>query len=151
MRTLVGCLFVVAGGLAVAQTPQELRSRYGEPEVERFRPRPGVGLTVEYGSDRLACRILIEPPQQLLSHDEEARFMSSETVTGILEEVVPVATRGKETRRVHSVSGCNEFDVTEYENLSIARSTHNCLPLKPERETRATVIFKRDICRTQSK
>jgi hypothetical protein len=39
------------------------------------------------------------------------------------------------------VGGCNEIDLTD-ENALIVRSTHNCLPLKPEREVRATVIFK---------
>jgi hypothetical protein len=86
MRMLAGCLLVAAVRLAVAQTPQDFRNRYGEPEVERFSVRPGIGLTVEYGSDRLACQISIQPPQQILSsQEEEARFMSSEMVTDILE------------------------------------------------------------------
>ena len=152
MDRLVGFLIVVAASLAVAQTPQKLRNRYGEPDVERFRARPGIGLTVEYGSDHVACQILIQPSQQILSsQEEEARFMASETVTEILDEVVPVGTRGKKTGEFHMVSGCNAVDLTEHENASIARSTHNCLPLKPEREVRATVIFKRDTCRSQSK
>ena len=152
MRTLAGCLLVAAVSLAVTQTPQDFRNRYGEPEVERFSVRPGIGLTVEYGSDRLACQILIQPSRQILSsQEEEARFMSSEMVTDILEEVVPVATRGKETGDFHMVSGCNNFDVTEYENVSLTRSIHNCLPLTPQREMRATVTFKRDVCRSQPK
>jgi hypothetical protein len=77
--------------------------------------------------------------------------MSSDMVSDILEEVVPMATRGKETSDFHMVSGCNNFDVTEYDNLSLTRSTHNCLPLKPEREMRASVLFKRDVCRSQPK
>jgi hypothetical protein len=92
----------VTASLAVAQTPQELRNRYGEPEVERFRPRPGISLSVEYGSDHLACRILIQPSQELLNQEEEAQFMSSETVTDILEEAVPLAphaVRAAVTRR----------------------------------------------------
>ncbi|PYU19230.1 MAG: hypothetical protein DMG32_24910 [Acidobacteria bacterium] len=152
MDRLVGFLIVVAASLAVAQTPQKLRNRYGEPDVERFRARPGIGLTVEYGSDHVACQILIQPSQQILSsQEEEARFMSSETVTDILEEVVPVGTRGKEIGHVYSAKGCNEFDITECENVSLARSTHNCLPLKREREMRATVTFKRAVCISQSK
>ena len=78
-------------------------------------------------------------------------MMASETVTDVLDEVVPVATRGKKTGEFHMVSGCNVVDSTEYENVWITRSTHNCLPVKPEREVRATVIFKRDTCRSQSK
>jgi hypothetical protein len=148
MRMLAGCLIVTAG-LAAAQTPQELRNRYGEPDVERFSVRPGIGLAVEYGSDHLACQMLIQPPQHLLNGQEEQTFMRSETVTEILEEVVPVAARGLEKYDFHMVSGCNNIDGTEYENMSITRSTNNCLPLKPEREVRAQVIFRRDVCRSQ--
>jgi hypothetical protein len=152
VRILVGCLLVVAATVAVAQTSQELRNHYGDPEVERFNARPGVGLTVEYGSDRLACQILIQPPEHILSSQEQkARFMASETVTDILDEVVPLTTRGKKTGDFHMVSGCNAVDSTEYENVWITRSTHNCLPLKPEREVRATVIFKRATCPSQTK
>jgi len=148
MRILIG-LLVAAASLAVAQTPQDLHNRYGKPDVERFTARPGISLTVEYGSDHLACNMLIQPPEPLLSRQEEQTFMRSETVTDILEEVVPVATRGQEKYQFHMVSGCNNIDGTEYENMSITRSTHNCLPLEPERETSATVIFRRDICRSQ--
>jgi hypothetical protein len=152
MRTLVGSLVLVFASLLLAQTPQDLRNRYGEPDMEHFRPRPNIGLTVEYGSDRLACEILIEPLQPLLHQDDQAQFMSSETVTDILEEVVPERIRGKQTLAgLHTASGCSEAVFYDYENLSIARSTNNCLPLKPERETRASVIFKRDSCRSQHK
>jgi hypothetical protein len=107
---------------------------------------------VEYGSDHLACPILIQPPEHILgSEEQEAGFMAAETVSDILDEVVPVATRGKKTSEFHMVSGCNAVDGTEYENAWITRSTHNCLPLKPEREVRATVIFKRDTCQSQTK
>ena len=152
MRTLVGCLLFMVANLAVAQTAQDLRNRYGEPEVGRFRVRPGIGLTVEFGSDHLACQMLIQPSQQLLSSQEEQTvFMSSETDSDILEEIAPIGTRGKETGQSHMVSGCNNIDGTEYENFWITRSTHNCLPLKPEREMRATVTFKRDICQSRTK
>jgi hypothetical protein len=77
--------------------------------------------------------------------------MSSEAVAEILEEVVPSRMRGEETGKIVTASGCNEFQIVEYENVSIMRSTHNCLPLKPEREIRATIAFKREICPKQAK
>ena len=39
MAKLVGCLFLMAATVAIAQTNQDLRNRYGEPDVERFMPR----------------------------------------------------------------------------------------------------------------
>ncbi len=151
MQILFGCLLVLAASLAAVQSPQEFRNRYGEPDVERFVARPGIGLAVQYGSDHLACRVLIQPLQSIFREDEQAQFMSSETVTGILEEVAPTSARGKVTGHVHTATGCNNFDIDEYGQLSIARSTHNCLPLKPEREMRATVTFKRNTCASESK
>jgi len=95
--------------------------------------------------------VLIESPQPLIYAREDAPLMSPEAVTDILDEIVPAHSRGKETGKAITMSGCNEFQIIEYENVSIMRSTHNCLPLKPEREMRATIAFKRDICPKQSK
>ena len=146
MRFLIACFVVAAASAALPQSSNEFHSRYGEPDSERFQARPGISVTVEYGSDHLACRILIEPPRSLFNGEQHPPLMSSGAVTDILEEIVPTHVRGEETGRSITASGCNEFEIVEYENVSIMRSTHNCLPLKPEREMRATVSFKRSIC-----
>lgn len=151
MRILPGCLLVAVGTLVVTQSSQELRNRYGEPDLERFIARPEIGLTIQYGSDHLACQVLIEPPQPLIYTEAKVPLMSSEAVTEILEETAPAQMRGKESGKAITMSGCNEFQIVEYENVVITRSTHNCLPLKPEREMRATIAFKRDICPKQTK
>ena len=44
----------------------------------------------------------------------------------------PAGVRGEETGRTVTMSGCNKFEVVEYENLSIARSTHSCIPSSPK-------------------
>jgi TonB family protein len=150
MRILAGCLFVAAGSALLTPSSQEFHNRYGEPDLERFIARPGIGLTIQYGSDNLACQVLIEAPQPLIYTENDAPLMSSEAVTEILEEVAPANMRGKETDKTITMSGCNEFQIVEYENVSITRSTHNCLPLKQEREMRATLVFKRDICPKQT-
>lgn len=133
-------------GLVFVQSSQELRNRYGEPDVERFAVQRGISLAVEYGSDHLVCQALIEPPQTLIHGEEAVPLMSSEAVTEILEDIAPTDERGKVVQTI-TTNGCNEFQILEYENVSITRSTHNCLPLKPEREMRATAVFKRDTCR----
>ena len=56
-------LLVVSASFSLTQSSQGLRSRYGEPDIERFPPAPDVGLTVEYGSDSLACQLVIEEVQ----------------------------------------------------------------------------------------
>ena len=42
----------------------------GEPDVERYTATNDIGLTVEYGSDGLACQIVIERKQPLLLSDQ---------------------------------------------------------------------------------
>jgi hypothetical protein len=149
MRIIAGCLFFAFVSIIMAPSSQELRSRYGEPDVERFIVRPGIGLTVEYGSDRLACEVLIESaqPPVIYLDEEHIPFMSVDVVTQVLEEIAPANMRGMNLGESISSMGCNESKIVEYENVTINRATHNCLPLKPEREARATVTFKRDICR----
>ena len=133
-------------GLVPVQSSQELRNRYGEPDVERFAVQPGISLAVEYGSDHLTCQALIEPPQTLIHGEEPVPLMSSEAVTAILEDIAPTPRRGKVVQAI-TMNGCNQFQIFEYENVTITRSIHNCLPLKPEREMRATAVFKQEACR----
>ena len=151
MRTLVGYLLVMTSSLLLAQSSQELRSRYGDPDRERFWPRPGIALTAEYGTDGLVCRVLVEPPRPLFGEQNENSFMSSDAVTEVLEKLVPLTSRGDVIRSILTKSGCNEIGTTDYLHVSITRVTHNCLPLKPEREMQAMVIFKRDACQEQHK
>jgi len=125
------------------QSSQELHNRYGEPDRERFSARPGISLTVEYGSDHLACNALIEPPQSLTYTEEHVPLMSSEVVSEVLEEVAPVAMRGKEMSAGSFQSGCNVARVTEYENVSIMRSTHTCDPSSHDQDVRTAITFKR--------
>ena len=151
MRILIACFLVAAASVALSQSSQELHNRYGEPDRERFAARPGISLTVEYGSDHLVCQALIEPPQPPTYSEEHVPLMSSEGVSEVLEGVAPVAIRGKEINTGSFQSGCNEARMTEYENVSIMRSTHTCDSWSREQDVRTTIIFKRDVCPRQRK
>lgn len=60
--------------------------------------RSGITLSVEYGADRTACQLLIAPTQLLVDVQEPIPPpMSSQGVSDVLQEVVPIATRGKQT------------------------------------------------------
>jgi hypothetical protein len=177
MRLFVYCLLLATSHLLAAQSSEELHTRYGEPDQERFSARPGISLTVEYGADRLACKLLVERTRSLLTnvrprarsesgkpesqptsdriqlHTELQNpppvAMSSDVVTEILEELVPLTSRGSEVRSFTIVSGANRVHIVDYENdLSMARSTHDCSRLKPNCEEQATVTFKRDASET---
>ena len=59
--------------------------------------------------------------------------------------------RGQEIGNSISEMGRNRYELTQYENVSIGRSTDTGVPLKTEHEMRANVIFKPDVCRVQTK
>jgi hypothetical protein len=151
MHILARSLLVAAAGFVLTPSSQDLHNRYGEPDIERFIARPGIGLTVEYGFDHLACQALIEPPQSLVHQEEQLRLMSSDGVSEVLEEIAPATMRGNEILSNILVSGCNESRMTDYENVSIMRSKHTCDPSSPDQDVRTTIMFKRDICPKQTK
>ena len=146
MRVLLGSFFVLAALLVNPESSKELHSRHGEPDIERFVVRPGVGLTVEYGSDGQACQMVIEGQKMLIEKEKPPKRMSPDMVSGILDEVVPLSVRGNEVGHAVESIGCSEVNIEEYENVWISRATDNCLPLKPEREWIARVSFKRQAC-----
>ena len=146
MRIVARCLLLGAGTVVLTQSSGDLHNRYGEPGLERFAVRPGISLTVQYGSDHLVCQALIEPPKSLIHPDEQTSLMSSEGVSEVLEEVAPVAVRGEQISDGSFQSGCNVGRFTEYENVWIMRATHECDPSSEDRDVSTSINFKRDIC-----
>jgi len=147
MRIVAACLFFAVVSVVVAPSSPELHKRYGGPNLERFMARPGIALTAEYGSDHSACWVLIEPPRPLFHPEESLPLMSSDTVTELLEEIVPVNIRGMSISSSISSMGCAESRRTQYQGLTIDRVKNTCLSPTPEHDVRATVTYKRDICR----
>src|ERR1700731_5284927 len=95
MRMVGACLLVAAASLALSPSSADLHRRYGEPDMERFMARPGISLSVEYGSDHLACVARLEPPQSLLGSQEIQRpLMPSDAVSEVIEEIAPTTLRG---------------------------------------------------------
>jgi hypothetical protein len=105
-----------------------------------------VRVAAEYGPDRSACEILIEPPQSLIHQEEKARLMPSDGVSGVLGEIAPVASRGKEISSMIDFTGCIAVRMTDYENVFIMRTMHTCDPSSPDQDVRTAITFKRDIC-----
>jgi hypothetical protein len=147
MRIGLACFFVALSSAVLAPSAQEeLHARYGEPNLERFMARPGIAVTVEYGSDRSACWVLIEPPRPLFHAEENLPLMLSDTVTEILEEIAATDTRGTSVSTMISNMGCAELQITQYQALTINRSRNMCLSPMPEHEVRATITYNRDVC-----
>jgi hypothetical protein len=131
---------------AIALTATDLRNRYGDPGAQRFMVRPGITLMATYGTDRAACRMVLGPTRSVIPRDEPARYTRSEDVTGIIDEVLPEADRGEQLRRVVTRSGCNDYEMIDYGNVTVSRLRHDCNLPKSEVEGQATVTRNNSGC-----
>ena len=113
MLFLSMCAIVASG-----QTAGDFGTRYGDPDVERFVIRPGVTLTVAYGSDRTGCQMIVEPKRSILKSDNESELMPREIVPEVLEEILPESSGDTLLRNIEQVVGCDvqvhstHYDVT---------------------------------------
>ena len=134
---------------ASAPSAQGLRKLYGEPTMERFAVRSGITVAVQYGPDRTACQLLIAPVQSLLELQEPIPpSMSSRDVSDVLQELIPVAIRGKQINSTSIEVGGKALLKTDYENVSIERicSSQSCVSSNESQDVRTLVVFKRDSC-----
>ena len=142
-------IVLLCGPKGIAQADSSsLHARYGEATVERFAPTPQIELLVNYGADRQACEILIQPTSMSVLPSEK-RFgpMMDETVVSqILEDVSPTLTRGKAGVSRVTKSGCNENRVEEFDMVTFNRTFHRCDPANEKQELSAWVTFKRSVC-----
>jgi hypothetical protein len=148
MRIVAGCLIVAAASFGLAPSSPELHNRYGLSDWERFTVRPGITATVQYGADHLACQIQIEAYQALIHPGAQvSTFIPAKDVSEIVEELAPVAMRGKEVSIGSSFqSGCAAVRGDEYENVSIITGMNGCGSLNAPQDSAAEIIFKREIC-----
>ena len=146
----LGCLLTSTSVDVSAPGEEGLHKLYGNPTMERFAVRSGITLTAEYGPDRIACELLIAPAQTLIELHTPIPPMSSKGVSDVLQEVLPVATSGKQinsdTVEVQSVTLLK----TDYENVSIRRfcSLPSCVSSNEKQDLRTLIVFKRSTCPT---
>jgi hypothetical protein len=128
MRILLCCLIVVVASTTIAPTSQELRSRHGAPDSEHrdgngvpdsasFSLQSGISLTAHYGSDHHACELEVAAALDL-KKSIQYPYSSAATVSEILEELAPVATRGRE----FGEGTKHPILVTKYENVLIEQT-----------------------------
>jgi len=146
MSILLWCQLIVLLSTTLAPSSEELHNRYGTPDSahrnsngvldsESFSMRPWALLTAYYGSDHRACRIKLLPGLDL-ENPLRYPFGLEGPVSEILEEVAPVALRGKEFGEgmTHSIR------VTEYENILLKQKADS------SGISDITIFFKRDGC-----
>ena len=108
-------------------------------------------MAVEYGADRMPCELLISHAQSIIERNTEPPPpISSSAVSDLLQELVPVATRGKQINTDDVQIGGNTLLKTDYETVSIRRecSSHSCVSSNQDQDIRTLVVFKRSVCPT---
>jgi hypothetical protein len=143
---VVGCFAAIA---LSAQTPAELRAKYGVPQtsqlqnnhpaVERYLVRPNILMTIRYTRQGLPCEAVLEPVPSSTpkegrgEHAHEGDYMSTAEVIKLINELVPIEKRGKKINegsmnggdpemKLHH-PGCWGAYFAYYENVSFTSST----------------------------
>jgi hypothetical protein len=147
-RIAIPLLFLLIVTAAVAQTAIDLTARYGDPDVERFIVRPGITMVARYAEDRTACEMLIEPKHSIQRSDDKEQSMATGTVSKIIDELVPESERGILLNRMIENMGASEFQVAEYQNVTISRYFVRYLPANHD-EKSATVVRKDGLCSSE--
>lgn len=153
VRILLGCVAFLALAAPMPQSSFDLHTRYGEPDVQRFAIRPDITMTVEYGQDRQACIIRVQPRQAFIQGflGSQASF-SKETALELLDEVAPPGVRGKDTMPLFSNSSamsCGGFTFGSSERAQVSLALDLCKT--PVTVRSLSVNFTRPVCEPLTK
>ena len=109
---------------ANAQTAKELSQRYGNPDSEGYyKVRADVRMTVGFDDKSQASKIIVEPLYSGTGlNDPHSSVISEARVREILDEVAPVARRGKLLKTSAFAASCVSVRAEEYENVTISRT-----------------------------
>jgi hypothetical protein len=161
MRIFLCGLLVLLAGSSLAPTSQDLHKMYdtysltprrdgNSNSVESFDLAPNVKLTVQYGADKHACVLILEPqvepptgPGREQNHEQ---LMSQSRISEILEQVAPEDKRGEKLVAPSGIfcAGSNGVHNQNYANVFI-RHDIRCGE-GDHSEKRVMVHFKREIC-----
>jgi len=144
-RTFLPPLFLLFAMVVAAQTASDLTARYGDPDSEQFLVRPGITMMARYGEDRTACEMLIEPKHSIQRPYDKEQSMATGTVSKIIDELIPESERGILLNRIIENMGALEYQVAEYQNVTISRYFVRYLSANHD-EKSATLVRKDGPC-----
>ena len=107
---------------ATAQTAKDINARYGAPH-ESYEIRPGIFMTAKFAPDGRLCQMSVEKRHVKSSGAifVDETFMSPDEMAPIVDELIPVSERGKESKLSgHILSMSAGMTTTyDYENVTI--------------------------------
>ena len=106
-----------------AQTPNKLRKKYGAPDNKgHYVVRPDIVIAAALADDQQPCKIIVKPQESSTLRESASNVMKSDTVTEVLDELMPVDQRGKHLRSIIFNASCAAMSTVEYERVSINRA-----------------------------
>jgi|GEM_PF-3119794 len=107
---------------ATAQTAKDLNARYGAPR-DSYEIRPGIFMTAKFAPDGRLCEVSVEKRHVKSSGSilVDETFMSQDEMTPVVEELVPINERGKESNPsgLITIIGVGMTTAYDYENVRI--------------------------------
>ena len=149
LRTVPRLLLILFAIVNVAQTADDFAARYGYPNSEKFLIRPEITLTAKYRENHAACEMLIEPRNSGQLQSTKEPSMATATVSKIIDELIPRWQRGILLNHLIESMGAAEYQVFEYQNVTIGRQFVRYLPANQD-ETSATIVRKDRVCRSST-
>ena len=86
--------YLIASGTLVGQSRDDLVRKCGQPRSETFVIRPGVEVSATYAENGRTTELLIAPATRCFVKSRGSG-LSLESVNAVIDELVPLATRGK--------------------------------------------------------
>ncbi len=118
---------------SLAQTSEELRRKYGEPEtlshkssrilVERYTVGLDILLTVKFGKSGRACELRIEPRPTQTRNGKPVDVMEVAEVRHVIEELAPEGARGRLIKTANAEFTCSSVVFQDYALVMIAVTT----------------------------
>lgn len=112
--------------IGMAQTRNEFKQKYGSPDSNgRYVVRPNIGLLIKYKQSQNPSEMVIEPLASDTANgsnpekESSNKIMPSDEAEEVLNELVPVAKRGKKVEVAHFSFGCASLYHTDYEQVTI--------------------------------
>ena len=125
MKAILAILLIVLP--VVAQTNSDFRQRYQSSEVGTYVVRPNIIMSVKFADEFLwkdyACEAVIKHEATTTSNEVSPITFSSESALEIIDEVVPIAQRGKLINELSVNGGCTGMRISMYERVIINRVT----------------------------
>lgn len=116
---LLFSVFALATMFVAAQTPNELRQKYGSPDEKgSYIVRPNITATVVQKNEQIA-RILIKPQNSLLSGN--SNVMLPDAVADVINEFSPLEERGEFVKSLTFNAGCTAINTDIYDLVRISR------------------------------